>query len=102
MYIMTLPQIFSLVSVAVLTVVAVIVGIELILVLKEMKSSLVRVNRTLDTADETLQKLSQPAVGLFAIIEGFRQSGKIVEMVQNLLGRNKPSAPVNLDDNESE
>jgi len=99
---MTLPQIFSLVSVAVLTVVAVIVGIELILVLKEMKSSLVRVNRTLDTADETLQKLSQPAVGLFAIIEGFRQSGKIVEMVQNLLGRNKPSAPVNLDDNESE
>lgn len=98
---MTLPQIFSLVSVAVLTVVAVIVGIELILVLREMKSSLTRVNRTLDTADETLQKLSQPAVGLFAIIEGFRQSGKIVEMVQNLLGRNKPEAPVNLEDNES-
>lgn len=98
---MTLPQIISLISVSVLTVIAVIVGIELILVLREMKSSLVRVNRTLDTADQTLEKLSQPAVGLFAIIEGFRQSGKIVEMVQHLLGRDKTSAPVNLDDHES-
>jgi len=95
---MTLPQIISLVSVSVLTVIAVVVGIELILVLKEMRGSLTRVNRTLDTADETLEKLSQPAVGLFAIIEGFRQSGKIVELVQHLLGRDKPEAPVDLDD----
>lgn len=85
-------------SVSVLTVIAVVVGIELILVLKEMRSSLVRVNRTLDTADETLQKISQPAVGLFAIIEGFRQSGKIVELIQQLLGRDKTIPPVNLED----
>lgn len=98
---MTLPQIISLVSVSVLTVIAVVVGVELVLVLREMRNSLTRVNRTLDTADETLEKLSQPAVGLFAIIEGFRQSGKIVEMVQHLLGRDKPSAPVNLEEDES-
>lgn len=98
---MNLSQIVSLVSISVLTVVAVIVGVELVLVLKELKSSLTRVNKTLDTADETLEKLSQPAVGLFAIIEGFRQSGKIVEMVQHLLGRDKPGSPVDLDDNES-
>lgn len=85
-------------SVSVLTVVAVIVGVELILVLKEMRSSLVRVNHTLDTADETLQKISQPAVGLFAIIEGFRQSGKIVETISHLLGRDKQTPPVNLED----
>ncbi len=98
---MTLPQIVSLISISVLTVVAVIVGIELIIVLKEMKKSLTRLNRTLDTADETLAKLSQPAVGLFAIIEGFRQSGKIIEMVQHLLGRDKAGAPVNLEEDES-
>lgn len=97
---MTLPQIISLLSVSILTVIAVIVGIELILLLKEMRSSLVRVNHTLDTADETIQKISQPAVGLFAIIEGFRQSGKIVELIQQLLGRDKPSPPVNLDEHE--
>ena len=94
---MTLSQIISLISVSVLTVVAVIIGIELIMVLKEIKGSLVRVNKTLDTADDTLQKLSQPAVGLFAIIEGFRQSGKIVEMITHLLGRDKTTPPVNLD-----
>ena len=74
---MTPSQIVSLISVSVLTVVAVIVGIELVLVLREIKGSLTRVNRTLDTADDTLAKLSQPAVGLFAIIEGFRQ--RVVE-----------------------
>jgi len=95
---MTLPQIVSLISVSILTVITVIVGIELIKVLREMKSSLVRVNRTLDTADETLQKISQPAVGLFAIIEGFRQSGKIVETISHLLGRDKQTPPVNLED----
>lgn len=97
---MTLSQIISLISVSVLTIVAVIVGIELILVLKETKRSLTRVNRTLDTADETLEKLSQPAVGLFAIIEGFRQSGKIVELVQSLLNRDKTTPPVKLEDDE--
>lgn len=97
---MTLSQIVSLISVSILTVVAVIVGIELILVLKETKRSLEKVNKTLDTADDTLQKISQPAVGLFAIIEGFRQSGKIVETIQHLLGRDKTTPPVNFEDNE--
>jgi hypothetical protein len=97
---MTLPQIVSLVSVSVLTVIAVVVGVELILVLKELRNSLTRVNRTLDTADETMEKLSQPAAGLFAIIEGFRQSGKIIEMIQHLLGHDKATPPVNLEDDE--
>lgn len=97
---MTPSQIVSLISVSLLTVVAIIVGVELILVLRELKSSLTRVNHTLDTADETLQKISQPAVGLFAIIEGLRQSGKIVETVSHLLGRDKVTPPVNIDDHE--
>lgn len=97
---MTPSQIVSLISVSVLTVVAVIVGIELVMVLREMKGSLTRVNRTLDTADDTLAKLSQPAVGLFAIIEGFRQSGKIVELVQHLLGHDK-TTPDNFEDHDS-
>jgi uncharacterized protein YoxC len=99
---MTPSQIVSIISVSLLTVVAIAVGVELILVLRELKSSLARVNHTLDTAEETLQKISQPAVGLFAIVEGFRQSGKIVEMVSRLLGRDKGSDPVNIDKNESD
>lgn len=88
---MTLPQIVSLISTVLLTSVAVIVGIQLIQVLKELKNSLNKLNRTLDVAEETLEKMSQPAAAFFAIIEGFKQSGKIIETITHLLGRDKPN-----------
>jgi len=88
---MTLPQIVSLISTVLLTAVAVIVGIQLISVLKELKNSLNKLNRTLDVAEETLEKMSQPAAAFFAIIEGFKQSGKIIETITHLLGRDKPN-----------
>lgn len=86
---MTLPQIVSLISTVLLTAVAIIVGIQLIQVLKELKNTLHKFNRTLDVAEETLEKMSQPAAAFFAIIEGFKQSGKIIETITHLLGRDK-------------
>lgn len=86
---MTLPQIVSLISTVLLTAVAIVVGIQLIQVLKELKNSLNKLNRTLDVAEETLEKMSQPAAAFFAIIEGFKQSGKIIETITHLLGRDK-------------
>ena len=95
---MTLPQIISLISTVLLTAVATIIGIQLMYVLKELRYSLTKVNQTLDVAGETLEKLSQPAIGFFAIIEGFRQSGKIIETISHLLGRDTSSKPpVNTD-----
>ncbi len=99
---MTLPQIISLISTSLLTVVAVIIGIQLMMILKEIRYTLGKVNQTLDTAETTLQKISQPAVGLFAIIEGLKQSGKIVETVQSFLGHKKNNPPVEVDSYESE
>ena len=90
---MTLSQIISLISISLLTIVAIWVGVELIMVLKELKSSLTKVNHTFDVVEDTMEKISQPAVGLFAIIEGFRQSGKIVETIQHFLGRDKDTTP---------
>ncbi len=94
---MTPPQIVSLISTILLTTTAVIVGIQLIAVLKEFRSSLVRLNDTLDVAGDTLEKISQPAVGFFAILEGFRQSGKIIETISHLLGRDKVTPPSSVD-----
>lgn len=93
---MTLPQIVSLISTILLTTIAIIVGLQLIQVLKELKNSLNKLNRTLDVAEETLEKMSQPAAAFFAIIEGFKQSGKIIETVSHLLGRDK--SPTNHSD----
>lgn len=94
---MTLPQIVSLISTILLTSVAIVIGVQLMLVLKELRYSLSKLNQTLDVAEETLEKLSQPAVGFFAIIEGFRQSGKIIETISHLLGKDKQKPPVNPD-----
>ena len=98
---MTLPQIVSLISTSLLTAVAVIIGIQLMLILKEIRYTLGKVNQTLDTAETTLQKISQPAVGLFALIEGLKQSGQIVETISSFLGHRK-SPPVQVDTYESD
>ncbi len=99
---MTLPQIISLISTSLLTVVAVVIGIQLMLILKEIRYTLGKVNQTLDTAETTLQKISQPAVGLFALIEGLKQSGKIVETFSSFLGHRKQTPPVQVDSYESD
>lgn len=82
------------VSVVLLTTVAVIIGIQLIYILKELRYSITRVNQTIDTVSDTIDKISQPAVGIFAILEGFKESGKIVEAISRLLGRDTPRPPV--------
>src|SRR3989339_1204737 len=94
---MTLPQIISMVSVVLLTTVAVAVGIQLIYLLKELRYSLGRINQTIDSVSNTVEKISQPALGLFAILEGFKESGKIMETISHLLGRGKPKPPGDID-----
>jgi len=94
---MTLPQIISMVSIVLLTTVAIFIGIQLIYLLKELRDTLSRVNQTVDTISDTFEKISQPALGVFAILEGFKESGKIIETISHLLGRDKPKPPVDID-----
>ncbi len=94
---MTLPQIISLISTILLTSVAMIIGIQLIYILKEIRYTLSKVNQTIDTVSDTVEKISQPAIGFFAILEGFKESGKIIESISGLLGRDKPKPPVDDD-----
>ncbi|KKT30305.1 MAG: hypothetical protein UW41_C0002G0034 [Candidatus Collierbacteria bacterium GW2011_GWC2_44_18] len=86
---MTLPQIVSLVSTILLTSVALVVGIQLIFILKELRYSLSKLNQTIDTVSDTVDKIAQPALGLFAILEGFKESGKIIETVSRFFGKEK-------------
>ncbi len=85
------------VSVVLLTTIAIFVGIQLIYLLKELRYSIMRINQTIDTVSDTVEKISQPAMGIFAILEGFKESGKIVETISHLLGRDKPKPPVDID-----
>jgi len=99
---MTLPQIISLISTSLLTVLAAIIGIQLIMILKEVKYTLTKLNNTLDTAESALQKISAPAASFIALVEGIKQSGKLVDTVTNFFGKRKPAPPVEVEPYESE
>ncbi len=94
---MTLPQIVSLISTVLLTTVALIVGIQLILVLKELRYSLTRVNQTIDLISDTVEKIAQPAMGFFAILEGLKEGSKVFESVSHLFGKDRPKPPADTD-----
>lgn len=99
---MDLPQIVSVVAVSTLTIVALIIGIQIILLLKELNKSLSRFNQVLDSAETTIRKFSQPITSVAGLVEGIKQSTKIIEIVSNFLNRHRHSSkpPINLPDNE--
>ncbi|MBU1200289.1 hypothetical protein KJ953_02000 [Patescibacteria group bacterium] len=90
---MSLPQTISIISTSLLTVTAVIIGIQLILILKELRHSLLKFNKVLDTAESSLQRLSQPATAIAGILEGFKQSSTLVQTITGFLNRNRSKTP---------
>ncbi len=64
---------------SVLAVLLVIVGVQVIMILKEIKTTLTHINKTLDTADNVVAALSKPISGLSDIAAGVRTGLKITE-----------------------
>lgn len=90
---MSLPQTISIISTSVLSVTAVIVGVQLILILKELRHSLQKLNKVLDTAESSLQRLSQPATAIAGILEGLKQSSTLVQTITGFLNRSHSKTP---------
>ena len=91
----------STVAVLVLTVVATIIGVQLILLLKELKTSLTRFNRVLDSAEIVIEKITQPITGIVGLAEGIRQSTKVIEIISNFLQKQRQKdKPVNFRDDD--
>lgn len=95
--IVNLPQTISVIAVSSLTIIAVIVGIQLIFLLKELRTSLGRFNNVLTSAETTIGKFAQPLTGIVGLVEGIRQSTQIIEIISSFLNRNqKPEPPAGL------
>jgi len=96
---MPLPQIVSLVAVTVLTTVAAIIGIQIIFLLKEVKHTIEKLNSAIDTTESAMQRFAQPVSNFLSVVEGLKQSTKIIEIVSGLISRhNKPRPPVDIDE----
>lgn len=67
-----------------LTINILFVGVYIVLVLKEVRGSVVRVNKILDSADQVAEALSRPVVGMAGALEGLTEGLRVVKAVRNL------------------
>lgn len=81
------------VMLSVLSIVLLGVGIYLILVLKELRSILRKLNLTLDSADSQIQKISLALQQLGNVTAIFQTGMKTVEAIRQHLADRKPSKP---------
>ena len=94
---MNLSQILSTVAVSVLTVLATVIGIQIIILLKDLKNSLDRFNRVLDSAESSIKKLTIPITGVVGLVEGIKHSTQVLDIITGYLDRHrKPEPPVDL------
>lgn len=85
-----LPIIFSVVLI-ILTVVVAVVGVQLFLVLLEIKRTLKKVNTTLDMAEEKFNAVVAPLQNLGGMASGLSAGFKVFESFVGWLQRNPKS-----------
>lgn len=59
------------------------VGVYIVFVLKEVRLSVSKFNRLLDTVNEVSAALSRPLLGAAEAVEGFRQGFKLMGFLKN-------------------
>lgn len=67
----------------ILTANVLFVGVYIVFVLKEVKLSVSKFNRLLDTINEVSVALSRPLISAAEAMEGFRQGFKLVRVLKN-------------------
>ncbi|MBI2326109.1 hypothetical protein HYU91_01850 [Candidatus Collierbacteria bacterium] len=94
---MPLPQIVSLFSISILTVVATVIGIQIIFLLKEVAHSLGKFNSALDTTEVAMRRFAEPFSNALAVVEGLKHSTKIIEIFSAFVNKHGgPKPPITM------
>lgn len=92
---MSLPQIVSLFSISILTVVATVIGIQIIFLLKEVAHTLGKFNSALDTTEAAMKNFAKPVSNMLAVVEGLKHSTKIIEIFSGFINKHSdPKSPL--------
>lgn len=86
-----LPVIFAVVII-ILTVVLSVVGVQIILVLNEVRRTLRRVNTTLDMAEQRINAVVAPLQNLGGVAQGLTTGFKVFEGFVKWLNKDKESS----------
>lgn len=82
-----ITQIIWVVAIASLTVMSVVIGVQVVKILQELRVSLQKLNRILDDMAGVTHSVSQPLVNLSGLLENLRGGVKLVAAVKKLLGK---------------
>lgn len=84
-----LPQTLILVVIVILTTLLVIIGIQIIFILRDIRQSTKRFNTMLVHTEHLITSLNGPVANLTHMADGLRQGVKAVEMVTSYLNHKK-------------
>jgi len=85
----TFTQTLLIVVITVLTVIITGIGVQLFLLLKEIRSTVTRANSILDQADGLINKLSHPAASVNNLITGLKEGVTLIETISGIFSRRK-------------
>lgn len=83
-----LPIVFSVVLV-IITVILSVVGVQMVMILSELRHTLKKVNTTLDQAEEKFNSLMSPLQNLGGMAAGLQTGFRVFESFTNWLNRKK-------------
>lgn len=82
-------QIIFIASLSLLTIIFVIIGIWIVLVLREIRSTIKNLNQTIDNLENFTAKLSEPAEFLGGMIKGLERGLETISLVKGFFGKKK-------------
>lgn len=88
-----ITQIIWAAAIAALTVTSVVIGVQVVKILQELRVSLQKLNRILDDMAGVTHSVSQPLVNLSGLLENLRGGVKLVAAVKRLLGKEEEVGP---------
>jgi len=95
---MSLPQVVSLLSTIALTTVATIIGIQIILILKEIRHILLKTNMVVDATEVAVKSVVRPVSGFILALEGLKESSRFAEAFANFIKKHStPTPPVDVE-----
>lgn len=95
----TLTQTLLIIVITVLTVVLTAIGVQLFLLLKEMRQTLMRANAIMDEAQELITKISHPAASMNNLLTGLKEGVNLIDTVTGMFRKKDTNDYVPYDEN---
>lgn len=94
------PTVFA-IALVILTIVLTVVGVQMVLVLLELKRTLKKVNEAIETADDKISAIVQPLQKVAGVVAGVGTGMKVFEAFVGWLQRDKEVSKKKSDKKES-